>query len=119
MTESRIRHIISGIKAEIRREWDRDRIRQLCIMGMHWNKELLHHSYKYIVEPGTEPKQASTKVCVDCGQDLPLKKYHAFMSHGKLYYRRECNKCNYQRELKADKYKRRRTGVNEMWKTFP
>ena len=69
-------------------------------MGMHWNKELLHHSYQHIIEPGAEPKQPSTKVCVDCRQDLPLKKYHAFMSHGELYYRRECNKCNYQ------KYKR-------------
>jgi hypothetical protein len=41
MTPSRIRYILSGLKAEIRREKDRERREHLAVMGMYWNRLMM------------------------------------------------------------------------------
>lgn len=55
MTDQRIRYIISGLKNEIVREKDRERVRQLCIQGMQWNRELMNFVPEVITEPGRKP----------------------------------------------------------------
>lgn len=42
MTSAQIQHILTGLKSEIRREKDRDRVVHLCEMGLYWNRLLLH-----------------------------------------------------------------------------
>lgn len=59
MTTSRIQHILTGLKGEIAREKDRERVIHLCEMGLYFNDLLL---YGY-----------ATKICSVCGDQLPLK----------------------------------------------
>jgi hypothetical protein len=44
MTATRIRYILSGLKAEIRREKDRERLAHLALMGLYWNRLYIHGS---------------------------------------------------------------------------
>lgn len=46
MTDSKILHIIQGLKSEIRRETDRERRVHLAIMGLYWNQILLYDLQK-------------------------------------------------------------------------
>lgn len=108
MTDHRIRYILSGIKEEIRREKDRERIQQLCIQGMQWNRELIN----FIPDSITEPERNSM-ICRSCDLLLPLRSFSkakiAYMKAGKQlsawYYRLDCKECT-AAEARAKKVKR-------------
>lgn len=65
MTDSRIRAILSGLKGEIRRDTDRERVRRLCIMGMHWNQRLIEFTPEIIIE------EKSAITCKSCKEIKP------------------------------------------------
>lgn len=45
MTPSKIQHILTGLKSEIRRETDRDRRVNLAYMGLYWSEQLMKFEY--------------------------------------------------------------------------
>lgn len=80
MTSAQIRHILTGLKSEIRREKDRDRVVHLCEMGLYWSEELrTNHLVK----------------CLECGEKKPLSAF-GFAHNTKtdvLYRRERCYTC--------------------------
>lgn len=88
MTHCKIQHILTGLKAEIRREKDPQRREHLAIMGLYWNR---------LYMTGTE-----SKVCKTCKESLPLKHFELMVvkyrrkkggSNVCLSRRNECKKC--------------------------
>lgn len=80
MTSARIQHILTGLKSEIRREKDRDRVVHLCEMGLYWSEELrTNHLVK----------------CTECGKKKPLEAF-GFAHNVKIkimYRRKRCYTC--------------------------
>lgn len=105
MTDSKIRYILSGLKAEIRRETDRERVRQLCIQGMQWSWQLMFNVSDQI----EEPQDWNYQLCSgECGRLLPLEAFSSFIHHGKLYHRPDCKACYNGKAVENRKYRKKK-----------
>lgn len=113
MTAATIQHILTGLKGEIAREKDRERVQALCIMGMHWGVQLIINE----PEPLTEPVlDWPYKICQDCELLTPLNEFSSFIKRGKLCYRPECKKCTAARCRVLRKFHKRKGISIAMWK---
>lgn len=63
MTTATIQHILSGLKGEIAREKDRERVQALCIMGMFYSRKIMTNALVC--------NNSHTIVCKKCKQDKP------------------------------------------------
>jgi len=100
MTPSKLQHILTGLKSEIRREADRQRIIHLCEMGLYYNRLLMSGDDK--------------KYCPKCEEWLPLKffKLHRI----KFYFtrRKECNRCYNKAQYARRKFKKMQGGIFDL-----
>jgi hypothetical protein len=91
MTPSRLHHILTGLKSEIRRETDRDRRVNLAVMGLYWSEQVRTYTYPILIEP------VDTMICTRCGREKPVKHFKVIkrqISTGIKEYRlRACNGC--------------------------
>lgn len=67
MTSTQIRYTLTGIKSEIARETERDRIVHLCEMGLYWSEQLRTYEYP--------------DWCDTCGRQKPIDDFEVMKGY--------------------------------------
>jgi len=93
LTPSKLHYILTGLKSEIRRETDRDRIVHLCEMGLYYNRLLLQG-------------HDDNKFCPTCQNWLPLKHFKTYRIKFYFAVRDECTRCRNKADYARRKKKR-------------
>lgn len=79
MTDSKIRHILTGLKSELSREKDPQRRENLAYMGLYWSD--LNRTYTY------------PDWCDTCWQQKPLEDFELITRGYKEYRLHTCKLC--------------------------
>lgn len=79
MTDTRLRHILTGLKSELSREKDPQRRENLAVMGLYWSEELRTSTYP--------------EWCDTCGKQKPLDDFEVITTRFKEYRLHTCKLC--------------------------
>lgn len=67
MTDTRLRHILTGLKSELSREKDPQRRENLAVMGLYWSEELRTSTYP--------------EWCETCGKQKPIDEFEVMKGY--------------------------------------